>query len=662
MTQVFLLTGVVSYTLPPDWNTAANTIDAIGEGGNGAHNATVDRPGAGGGGGAWQRITNLSDAAGTGETIQIGSGGQGLKSFFKSTSTLAADFGTNAATVTNGTGGLVANCFPTTGGSAGGNGGLCSNTNFVSGGGGGGSGGQIGAGKDGAAGNTSTAGGGGGGGANGGSSTAGSQGVTTHGVGGAGGNGSGGSGGGAGSAGSSLTGTSAGSPGTSGTGGGGGGSGGTSAGSVATGTGGAGATDTSGYDGVHGPGGGGAGSGAANGTGDTSGQGGGGGLYGGGGGGCGGATGTNGALGAGAAGLIVVTYTPIVAGAIFLSLPWETSKKPAPAPEHFANYMPQPTAANNFLPSFPWDMNPGVARRQGIPEFFEHYPPKATAANNFIPSLPWEMTPGVALKPQPDSFANYLPKPTPANNFSPSFQWEMLTGVARRVPPEFSSGFVQISISPLIPAMPWDTQFRRATVPDSFQGFAPQATAANNFIPTTPWEMSPSVSRRQGVPDLFGNYLPKPTAVNGFLPAQSWDVPRRNLYIDTDFPRVAFLQATIPLAEFEPWETPGAKRGYDFGMVPSFIPAVPLFVYQGLQPWETPKRGFMPDVAMPGFDFVITPTPPMPTPQPVSLGGPTRRKLQEQHSLSEAQMLADIEAAQERRRREDDEDAFIILM
>lgn len=311
MTQVFLLTGVVSYTLPPDWNIAANTIGAIGEGGNGAHNATVDRPGAGGGGGAWQRITNLSDAAGTVETTQIGSGGQGLKTFLKTTTTLAADFGTNAATVTNGTGGLVANCFPTTGGSAGGNGGLCSNTNFVSGGGGGGAGGQVGDGKAGAAGNTSTAGGGGGGGANGGSSTAGSQGVTTHGVGGAGGAGTGGTGGGTGSAGSSLTSTAAGGAGTAGTGAGGGGSGGCSAGSSNTGTGGAGATDTSGYDGVHGPGGGGGGSGAANGTGDNSGQGGAGAVYGGGGGGTGGSTGTNGALGAGAAGLIVVTYTPV---------------------------------------------------------------------------------------------------------------------------------------------------------------------------------------------------------------------------------------------------------------------------------------------------------------------------------------------------------------
>jgi hypothetical protein len=46
----------------------------------------------------------------------------------------------------------------------------------------------------------------------------------------------------------------------------------------------------------------------------------------------------------------------------------------------------------------------------------------------------------------------------------------------------------------------------------------------------------------------------------------------------------------------------------------------------------------------------------------LSFGGPSKKRLKEQESLSEAQMLAEIEMAQERRRREDDEDAFIILM
>jgi hypothetical protein len=61
--------------------------------------------------------------------------------------------------------------------------------------------------------------------------------------------------------------------------------------------------------------------------------------------------------------------------------------------------------------------------------------------------------------------------------------------------------------------------------------------------------------------------------------------------------------------------------------------------------------------------FIGTPVPPpTPTQAPLSIGGPTRRKLEAMDSLSEAQMLAEIEMAQERRRREDDEDAFIILM
>ncbi len=138
--------------LPSDWNSTTNTVDAIGEGGNGAKNATTLRGGAGGGGGAWQQISNYGGAAGASTTFTIGGGGSSTKTQFNSSSTLVADFGTNASNVTHGAGGLVANCFPTTGGNAGGSGVDGSTSNFISGGGGGGAAGPTGAGKNGAAG------------------------------------------------------------------------------------------------------------------------------------------------------------------------------------------------------------------------------------------------------------------------------------------------------------------------------------------------------------------------------------------------------------------------------------------------------------------------------------------------------------------------------
>jgi hypothetical protein len=57
MTTV-VLTGVGVWSLPADWNDAANTIEIYGAGGTGA-TGTAGRSGGGGGGGAYVKATNI---------------------------------------------------------------------------------------------------------------------------------------------------------------------------------------------------------------------------------------------------------------------------------------------------------------------------------------------------------------------------------------------------------------------------------------------------------------------------------------------------------------------------------------------------------------------------------------------------------------------------
>jgi hypothetical protein len=290
-TVVFLTSGT-TWTVPSDWNSSANTIEAIGGGGGGSTNV---QDGSGGGGGAYAKISNFSSTGGTSITIQIGAGGapssDGTDTYFNGASCAAASVCAKAgaqgvAAIQGGAGGDAGSSVGTTVFS-GGAGGFLTDTCTSDGGGGGGAGGPHGNGQAGGGENCGFNGGGGGGGAGGG--TAGN--IPSSGDGAAGGNNYLGSGSGPGGVGAN---------GTAGTAGGGGGGG-------ADGfDGGAGGPGTD-WDSSHGAGGGGGGAGGLNTNGAD------GGLYGGGGGGKG-DFGNN--SGSGAQGIIVVTYTPAGGGAI----------------------------------------------------------------------------------------------------------------------------------------------------------------------------------------------------------------------------------------------------------------------------------------------------------------------------------------------------------
>lgn len=127
LTKRVYLTSGTSWTVPNDWTSSSNTIDAIGSGGDGSTSS------AGGGGGAFARITNLSLTGGASVTYQIGAGS--TDTVFNSTTvnctvapapSVCGDGGADAAGAANGAGGTVANSVGTTeyaGGDAGAGGG-----------------------------------------------------------------------------------------------------------------------------------------------------------------------------------------------------------------------------------------------------------------------------------------------------------------------------------------------------------------------------------------------------------------------------------------------------------------------------------------------------------------------------------------------------------
>jgi len=341
-TTSYLTTGT-TWSVPSDWNSSINSVEAIGAGGNGAVSVASTRSGAGGGGGEYRKATNIALTPSSTINISIPAGGAGSGAAGtrmqnnSSTTVLEAMNGGNASGVTaggSGTGGTGA--AGNYDGGAGGAGATLSTT--ASGGGGGGSAGPSGIGKNGAAGAVGlSVGGGGGGGSNGGSSTAGSANSST--TGGAGGAGNGGTGGGSG-------GTNNGNNAGAGTNGGGGGGGGNATG--ATGAGGANGGVQSLWDTGVGPSGGGGGGGSAGGTGGTGiRSGGAGGTYGGGGGGCGFSgtlqTGECDSAPTGGQGLLVITYTPIIppfsteATDYTIGTVGTEETPPSPEPDYFAN-------------------------------------------------------------------------------------------------------------------------------------------------------------------------------------------------------------------------------------------------------------------------------------------------------------------------------------
>lgn len=281
--------GNLTYTRPVDWSNANNTCDTIGGGGSGACaglGAIAGSPGlTGGGGGAWNRTSNVT--LGATATYRIGSGALAVANSGPANSAsqglAGGDSWFNGAT-------LGASSVGSKAGGAGATGTVTQN-----GGPGGVAASGVGAGHDGGRGGQATASANntGGGGA-GGQTAAGVNGVDTPGVSGAGGAGDGGSGGAA----------SAGASGASN------GNSSTSAGGIGT-----------EYDGSHGSGG---GSGSDTTFGNTSGNAtsGPGGLYGAGSGAAyqrtalGASHGTS-TSGAGAQGMIVITYTPGLAIPIF---------------------------------------------------------------------------------------------------------------------------------------------------------------------------------------------------------------------------------------------------------------------------------------------------------------------------------------------------------
>lgn len=72
--KVIFLTAGSTWTVPDDWNSAANTIECIGAGGGGYGNGTAS---SGGGGGAYSRSSNLKLTPGTVVSYRVGAGGPG---------------------------------------------------------------------------------------------------------------------------------------------------------------------------------------------------------------------------------------------------------------------------------------------------------------------------------------------------------------------------------------------------------------------------------------------------------------------------------------------------------------------------------------------------------------------------------------------------------
>lgn len=300
MTVVYLTTASSSpWTVPADWNNAANTVECIGAGG-GSVVFSVDSS-QGGNGGSYAIVTNLT-LTGT-IAFVVGAGGTpsstlGGSTYFNGASVAGASVG-----ATGGTGGARASGQPNANAAsngattyAGGRGGASDASSF-GGGGGGGAAGPNGAGSSGGGGGDY--GGGGGGGNGGGSTTAGGIGLSGSPYsGGAGGTAEDGTAGGAGGVGLTNSAAVAGSHGS------GGGGGGYQSGSVPTD--GSGANGGAGieYDATHGSGGGGGGTASVGGASVVNGMGG---AYGGGAGGSGN-TGLTG--GTGGDGLIIITYTP----------------------------------------------------------------------------------------------------------------------------------------------------------------------------------------------------------------------------------------------------------------------------------------------------------------------------------------------------------------
>lgn len=91
---IFLTSGT-SWTVPPDWNSASNTIEIVAPGGAGA--AVAGSKGAGAGGGAYSKKNNLTLTPGASVAYSVGAPGIGAASAVGSASTDAWFNGTGLA-------------------------------------------------------------------------------------------------------------------------------------------------------------------------------------------------------------------------------------------------------------------------------------------------------------------------------------------------------------------------------------------------------------------------------------------------------------------------------------------------------------------------------------------------------------------------------------
>jgi len=294
-TTVYLTQGTTSWVVPSDWDSSNNTIEAIGAGGSAANAGGC--PTAGGNGGDYAKITNLTLTPGATVTVAIGAGSthnsgtaggdtylcnatSNCASIAGSAVQVGAKGGNYATNQSSPTAQSTANDVGTTKHAGGqGGGGSCSYT----GGSGAGAAGPNGNGAVGAPENTlNTTGPGGGGDGNGGAQVGGTGGTAWDGT----------------------AGGAPDSPGAKGSHGSGGGGGSGTGAPKAAGDGG----DGTDLDASHGSGGGG---GAGSSSGGAAGAAGNGGLYGGG---AAGATWPSGSAGDGANGLLAINYSPVVTG------------------------------------------------------------------------------------------------------------------------------------------------------------------------------------------------------------------------------------------------------------------------------------------------------------------------------------------------------------
>lgn len=194
--DISIYTG--SWTVPADWDTASSVVHIIGGGGGGAGGYRASNPrtgGAGGGGGGYTKVTAFSTSPGASISLTPGSGGNGGAGNANGTAGTASTFGGNSAggggagtgtstSSTRGSGGVGS----TFNGGLGGIGLVVSSaTTGMGGGGGGGAAGPNGAGGAGGSGSSTTTAAnisGGGGGGNGGGSAGGAATTTTAGNGG----------------------------------------------------------------------------------------------------------------------------------------------------------------------------------------------------------------------------------------------------------------------------------------------------------------------------------------------------------------------------------------------------------------------------------------------------------------------------------------------